>query len=67
MKIYTFDIAKNNRIPFSFLKNDRSEKDSIIIFSFWHSLCNLKISLQPSCPVWKEVSARLVNLSFLSF
>ena len=34
MKIYTFDVAKNNRIPFSFLKKDRSEKDSIIIFSF---------------------------------
>lgn len=37
MKIYTCDIARNNCIYFSFLRNDRSEKDSIIIiiiFSF---------------------------------
>ena len=37
MKIYTFDIARNNCIPFSFKKNDRSEKDSTIFFFFFLS------------------------------
>lgn len=66
MKIYTFDIAKNNRIPFFFFKNDRSEKTALLFF-FSIFLLQFQNFLTTQLSGVERSLARLVNLSFLSF